>query len=739
MEALGVVSSIITVLQLTTAVVNYLAGVKNSSKDQKQCATEAANLLALLTRLKFRIEEAKSSDPWFISVRALAVDNGPLSQYKAAIERLVSQITNKGKASKIGAALSWPLNKAEVADILASIERLKSFISLALEMDHFKLSEAIKDETGLIPNVAQNVDVIRRNQDEQQIREIANWLSSRREGTGEWFLKSPEFVNWLEGSTTTLFCPGRAGAGKTIISSLVIQHLQDSIYTRRHSLAFLFCDYNSQEKQRALDLLLAILKQLVSGLSSIPKALTALYEKHQRGKSKPHSLGDLTKAIEGVAECYDTVYIVIDALDECSDTDRDDLVSHLRLLQGLNIKLMVTSRRIGTIEEEFEAFENSGELEIVADAEDIKRFVHGELPRLARCVSRDENLKNLVASTIAEAADGMFILVRLQFELLVGEPTATKIKSTLQALPKGSKKLFKAYVKTIARLENQSSGHTHLARTVLAWTVNAKRSLTVRELQHTLATEIGDLDSYQDNVTDMSYILLACVGLIMVETESQVMRLVHYTAYEYLNENWASSVSDSQRDMAERCITYLLFKSFSSETCLDRDKYHERLGNYVFRGYAAQNWGYHAYASFMQKEDLVMMFLNSHANVSAAAEIMSGLVDYSYGSYTYFGSLNVTGMHLAAHFGLKETMIALRAASHYLHPQDSNEQTPLLYAVANVQEETVGWSLDATDSDLRLAKAQDSFRQTFLCCVAARGQYTIAKLLLERDSPSLMT
>lgn len=136
MEALGLAGSIIAVVQLTTSVVHYLAGIKNSSRDQKECATEATNLLVLLTSLKFRVEEANSTDPWLISVRALDVDNGPLSQYKAATERLVSRITHKGKTSKIGAVLSWPLNKSEVADILASIERLKSFISLALELDH---------------------------------------------------------------------------------------------------------------------------------------------------------------------------------------------------------------------------------------------------------------------------------------------------------------------------------------------------------------------------------------------------------------------------------------------------------------------------------------------------------------------------------------------------------------------------------------------------------------------------
>ena len=82
------------------------------------------------------------------------------------------------------------------------------------------------------------VDRLNREQDSQEHRVIADWLTpidyasqqsdfirARQEGTGEWLLKSSEFQDWVSQSKQTLFCPGIPGAGKTMITSIVIEHL----------------------------------------------------------------------------------------------------------------------------------------------------------------------------------------------------------------------------------------------------------------------------------------------------------------------------------------------------------------------------------------------------------------------------------------------------------------------------------------------------------------------------------
>lgn len=139
MDPLSLTASIIAILQLTSTVINYLNDVKNASKDLARCATEASNVYWLLTNLKYRLEEAKSENAsWHIAVRLLNVTNGPLDQYRSALEQLQSKVTRASASGlqKAGRALVWKFSKHEVDDILSRIERLKSLTQIALEMDH---------------------------------------------------------------------------------------------------------------------------------------------------------------------------------------------------------------------------------------------------------------------------------------------------------------------------------------------------------------------------------------------------------------------------------------------------------------------------------------------------------------------------------------------------------------------------------------------------------------------------
>jgi hypothetical protein len=51
-------------------------------------------------------------------------------------------------------------------------------------------------------------------------------ISKRQDGTGLWLLNSKEYKMWIDGRVPTLFCPGIPGAGKTIMSSIVVDHLR---------------------------------------------------------------------------------------------------------------------------------------------------------------------------------------------------------------------------------------------------------------------------------------------------------------------------------------------------------------------------------------------------------------------------------------------------------------------------------------------------------------------------------
>src|SRR2546421_3317089 len=136
MDPLSVTASVIAILQLTGEVIKYLNDVKDAPKECQQCTIEASNLQNLLINLRYRLEEGQAGNPWFTAVRTLNVENGPLDQYKQTLEQLQSKVDVGNGAHKIKRQLVWKFTKAEAASILARMERLKTLVSIALEIDH---------------------------------------------------------------------------------------------------------------------------------------------------------------------------------------------------------------------------------------------------------------------------------------------------------------------------------------------------------------------------------------------------------------------------------------------------------------------------------------------------------------------------------------------------------------------------------------------------------------------------
>ena len=136
MDGLSVAASIIAVLQLTGQVITYLNDVKDAPKECRKCMVEVSNSNTLLLKLNLRLSESSSQEPWYAEVQTLAVKDGPLDQYKLALQHLLAKVEPTNKVQKLAKILTWNFIKEEVASILARMERLKTLVSIALEIDH---------------------------------------------------------------------------------------------------------------------------------------------------------------------------------------------------------------------------------------------------------------------------------------------------------------------------------------------------------------------------------------------------------------------------------------------------------------------------------------------------------------------------------------------------------------------------------------------------------------------------
>ena len=113
-------------------------------------------------------------------------------------------------------------------------------------------------------------------------------------------------------------------------------------------------------------------------------------------------------AISMASQMFRETYMVIDALDECSEDYgiRGEFVACL-LSCLLNIRLLVTSRQIPTIGA---CLTPQFHFDVRADNGEIRSFIGAQMdrqPRLASILGNDSELKKAVVESVAEKANGM--------------------------------------------------------------------------------------------------------------------------------------------------------------------------------------------------------------------------------------------------------------------------------------------------------------------------------------------
>jgi hypothetical protein len=234
-----------------------------------------------------------------------------------------------------------------------------------------------------------------------------DFINRRQAGTGQWLLDSVEFQAWLYADTPTLFCPGIPGAGKTILTSIVVKDLHTRFQADGSiGIAYLYCNFKRSHEQKLDDLLSSLLKQL-AGRLSIPNVVRSLYDEQKCQKKRP-STDEISKALRSVITSFSKVFIIIDALDECQVNDRcrPRLISELFNLQAkCGVNLFATSRFIPKIADQFK---HGARLEIRASDGDLRTYLDGHMVRLPKCVSESPELQEKIKDVIIRTVDGMY-------------------------------------------------------------------------------------------------------------------------------------------------------------------------------------------------------------------------------------------------------------------------------------------------------------------------------------------
>ncbi|KAL2802705.1 purine and uridine phosphorylase [Aspergillus granulosus] len=469
----------------------------------------------------------------------------------------------------------------------------------------------------VLSNIQTSVSMIKSSINASQENELLIWLSpkdygseqtdmlsQRQEGTGTWLLERAEFQNWVSESSKTIYCRGMPGAGKTVMTAVVVDHLRSRFQDNPAvGIACIYCSVQNEAEQTPSRIFLSLLRQLIKQLSSTPLAVKSMYDHHTRAGDRPSFL-DIANALLDTISCFQRTFIVIDALDELltSESPPKQLVREIFALQEKSkINIFATSRYDPEIAGEFQ---QSILVDVRAAEDDVARYLDSHIGELPAFVSETPGLEDEIKTGIISAIDGMFLLAKLHLNLFRDKYSIRDVKDGIKSLPKGFNGYDLSYAEAMHNIRSQRQGLLELATKVLSWICCSRRLLLATELQHALAVKDKHTDFDKLSIPDMGLIVSVCKGLVIVDGERGTIRLVHYTTQQYFERTWQQWFSNAHEKIAETTLRYLTFDTFKTGPCLTGTEFRARLDQYVLYDYAARNWAYHVRTALFEETSL---------------------------------------------------------------------------------------------------------------------------------------
>ena len=289
--------------------------------------------------------------------------------------------------------------------------------------------------------------------------------------------------------------------------------------------------------------------------------------------------------------------------------------------------------------------------------------------------------------------------------------------------------LGEVYGGTIERIRAQSGDRSRLGMEALMWVSHAERPLRADELCHALAVELGSTEFNADNIPSISTLVGCCQGLITVDKESSIVRLVHFMLQKYLSVN-PDIFSTPHSAMAEICLTYLNSEQVKAIPTDPSPNLHHT----PFLEYCSLYWGVHAKEELSQCAKSLALELFRGYDGHISAQLLSRQVDHLYLEDSGRAS-PLSGLHCASFFGIAELVAAFIEMECYdINGGYFGGYTPLSWAARNGHQQVVEILLER--GEISPDKPNDNGETPFWGA-AENGHQGVVKMLLRREEVNL--
>ncbi|VDB88497.1 unnamed protein product [Peniophora sp. CBMAI 1063] len=427
---------------------------------------------------------------------------------------------------------------SEVKTALEKLQHLTNAELLAAVAHNNAIARALQ------PKIDSVANTVGRVAGQAVLRGLREWLQppnaqplnsakKRRLDSCGWFFDDDKWESWMAQRNGVYWIYGNAGAGKSVLCSSIIEKLkQDSAFP----LVYFYFDFSDNAKQDCRSLAASLVFQL----AACSEACQGYLQRQQTTTSPTYD--ELLVMLSNLMKLAGHVFIVIDALDECPEQERDRgsarFLEHLCELDSneKDFHLLVTSRPEADI---WVLMSSVTHILSLNDArqhqEDVSAFIASRLDRDEHHWAPD--VKDKIRKALITRSNGMFLWVDLQLLRLRDCISSADVEGTLDELPSD---LNDTYTRILQR-SNPSQASVERRRRVFQCIASAKRPLFLSQVIEIYCMNFNSRTPLVPIQDCERFILEKCPGLLNIvdwtdwnDAQHRIVQFIHFSAKEYL-------------------------------------------------------------------------------------------------------------------------------------------------------------------------------------------------------------
>jgi hypothetical protein len=414
-------------------------------------------------------------------------------------------------------------------------------------------------------------------------------LKLRQHNTGLWLLKSGQYQAWKTEPASFLWIHGIPGSGKTTPSSTILQEVLRTCHNNQEkAVLYFYFDFNDSQKQDAESMLRSLICQLLRRFTTFPSSHESLFLLHENNRQQSSS-DELLKSLRQLIQGFAQTFVVLDALDECSQrSELMEILTRMGEWQLPHSHVVVTSRRERDIEgvmHKISSRRNHICLESKVIDKDIRQYIRQRLSddTALNKWGKDIALRQEIETALIEGSRGMYVLrtlgypshidIRSRFRWAACQLDAlgkcrnrATLRKSLATLPLT---LQKSYDRILHGITEEDSVY---AIRVLRWLTFAERPVTIDEIAEIAAIDVDRDPPYDEEevLEDPMEALDICSSLVSISTgmgdgkegsSIQVAMLAHYSVKEYFLSDRIRAGQASRYSMQHSACHSILARS----------------------------------------------------------------------------------------------------------------------------------------------------------------------------------